>query len=188
MRILSERKKSFIILLSVYNKNTPFNQLFKNFYQIEGIAQFRNVREKSLRSGMPKRSTGVNTFIDLTNPKDFHRKLSYRKTLLQASQEIDRKVELEFFPLPFHAGPERQQVQRILKYIAKSLKQGQRVYIHAGDNLEGRTPLILACLLIQRGYSNEKALAKVNAFWSKTLHFLIRTPLSELQQKFILDW
>ena len=133
-------------------------------------------------------SMGINSFIDLTNPKDFHRKLSYRKTLLQASHEIDRKVEFEFFPLPYHTTPERQQVQRILKHITKSIRNSQRVYIHAGDNLEGRTPLILACLLIQRGYSSEKALEKVNAFWLKTLHFLIRTPLSDTQQKFILDW
>ena len=72
--------------------------------------------------------------------------------------------------------------------VPDRVRYGQRVYIHAGDNLEGRTPLILACLLIQRGYSSEKALEKVNAFWSKTLHFLIRTPLSDAQQKFILDW
>jgi hypothetical protein len=132
-------------------------------------------------------STGVNSFIDLTNPKDFHRKLPYRKTLLQASREIGSKVEVEFFRLPFGASPERQQVQRILKYITRALKARQKIYIHAGHNLEGRTPLILACLLIQRGDSAEKALAKVNAFWSKALHFLIRTPLSEAQQKFILE-
>lgn len=133
-------------------------------------------------------STGVNSFIDLTNPKDFHRKMSYRKTLLQASREIGRIVEVKFFPLPFRASPERLQVQQILKHINHSLKKRQRVYVHAGYNLEGRTPLILACLLIQRGYSAEKALAKVNAFWMKTLCFLIRTPLSEMQQNFILEW
>ena len=133
-------------------------------------------------------NTGVNSFIDLTNPKDFHRKFSYRKTLGQVSRELDRIVEVKFFPLPFRASPERLQVQQILKYVTHSLKKRQCIYIHAGYNLEGRTPLILACVLIQRGYSAEKALAKVNAFWMKTLHFLIRTPLSEVQEEFILDW
>ncbi len=133
-------------------------------------------------------STGVNSFIDLTYPKDFHRKLSYRKTLLQASREIGRSVEVKSFPLPFRASPDHLQVQQILKYVTRSLKKRQRVYIHAGYNLEGYTPLILACLLIQRGYSAKKALAKVNAFWEKTLCFLIRTPLSEAQEKFILNW
>jgi hypothetical protein len=133
-------------------------------------------------------STGINSIIDLTNSKDFHRKWSYRKTLLQVSREISRTVEVKVFPLPFRASPARQQVQQVIKHITQSLKKDARVYIHAGNNLEGRTPMILACLLIQRGYSAEKALTKVNAFWSKTLHFLIRTPLSESQHKFILDW
>jgi len=31
-------------------------------------------------------------------------------------------------------------------------------------------------------------LAKVNAFWMKTLHYLIRSPLSKSQQQFIFDW
>jgi hypothetical protein len=133
-------------------------------------------------------STGVNSFIDLTNHKDLHRKFSYLKTLHQAGREMGTIVDVKSFPLPFRASPERLQVQQILKYITHSLKKRQRIYIHAGYNLEGRTPLILACLLIQRGCSAEKALAKVNAFWMKTLHFLIRTPLSEAQVEFILDW
>jgi hypothetical protein len=133
-------------------------------------------------------STGVNSFVDLTNPKDFQWKFSYRTTLPQASQQIGRIVEVESFPLPFRASPKHLQIQQILRYVTRSLKKRQRVYIHAGYNLEGRTPLILACLLIQRGYSAEKALAKVNAFWMKALCFLIRTPLSEMQQNFILEW
>jgi hypothetical protein len=133
-------------------------------------------------------STGVNSFIDLTNAKDPHRKFSYRSALLHRSREIGRIVEVKSCPLPFRASPERFQVQQILKYVTHSLKKRQRIFIHAGYNLEGRTPLILACLLIQRGYSAEKALAKVNAFWVKTLCFLIRMPLSEAQEKFILNW
>jgi hypothetical protein len=133
-------------------------------------------------------NTGVNSIIDLTNPKDFHRKLSYRKTLQRVSREIGTIVEVKFFPLPFQASPEHLQVQQILKYITHLLKKRQRIFIHAGYNLEGRTPLILACLLIQRGYSAQKALAKVNAFWMKTLCFLIRTPLSEAQENLILAW
>ena len=59
---------------------------------------------------------------------------------------------------------------------------------HASYPLEGRTPLILACLLIERGYSVKKVLTKVNTFWSKTLPFLVCSPLSEAQQMFVLEW
>jgi hypothetical protein len=133
-------------------------------------------------------SSGINSLIDLTNAKDLHRKFSYRETLQEVSREIGRVVEVRSFPLPFRASPERLQVQHILEHINHLLKKRQRIYIHAGYNLEGRTPLILACLLIQRGCSAEKALAKVNTFWMKTLCFLIRMPLSETQQDFILEW
>ena len=101
---------------------------------------------------------------------------------------MDRQVKVDVFPLPFRTGPTRQQVRQVLEHITRALKSGEQIYIHAGHNLEGRTPLILACLLIQRGYATKEALTEVNAFWSKTLHFLIRTPLSEAQQDFILQW
>jgi hypothetical protein len=133
-------------------------------------------------------STGVNSVIDLTNPKDPHRKFSYRNALLHRSREIGRTVEVKSFPLPFRASPERSQVHQILKYVTHSLEKRQRIFIHAAYNLEGRTPLILACLLIERGYSAKEALAKVNAFWVKTLCFLIRMPLSKEQERFILNW
>jgi len=131
---------------------------------------------------------GINKFIDLTNPNDFHRSLSYHNFLLEIGQGMNRQVKVNLFPLPFRTHPTRQQVQQVLEHITRALKAGERIYIHAGHNLEGRTPLVLACILIQRGYSTEQALTEVNAFWSKTLHFLIWTPLSAAQQNFIRDW
>lgn len=133
-------------------------------------------------------SKNVSHFVDLTIPSEARRKFSYRKTLLQVSRDMKKKAEIEHFPLPFRVAPSRLQVRHALKYITRALKQGKRVYIHAGHNLEGRTPLILACLLIERGVSPKKALAKVNAFWMKTLHYLVCPPLSEEQKQFILDW
>ena len=132
--------------------------------------------------------TGINAFVNLTNTKDTYRKSPYLKTLAQVGREFHRNVEVETFPLPFRESPVKSQVDRVIKHIDRKLKAGQIIYVHAGYNLDGRTPLILACLLVKRGYSAKKALAKVNAFWMKTLHFLIRSPLSETQRQFILDW
>ena len=131
---------------------------------------------------------GITRLIDLTVPNEFDESLSYHNFLLETGQAIDRTIKIDSFPLPFRTQPTHQQVQQILEHITKALKAGERIYIHAGHNLEGRTPMILACLLIQHGYASEQALAEVNAFWSKTLHFLIRSPLSEAQQNFILEW
>lgn len=131
---------------------------------------------------------GITSFINLTHPKDKYRKFPYRKRLLEVSCESHTHIEIEEFPLSLRDVPDEQQVTRILKYIHRVTKAGRGVYIHAGYNLDGRAPLILACLLIERGYSPKRALAKVDAFWMKTLYFLIRSPLSEEQRQFVLNW
>lgn len=131
---------------------------------------------------------GITHFVDLAAPSELHQTVSYREALLQAGRDIKRKVEIQQFPLAFRGSPSALQVRHALKFIARSLKQGNRVYIHAGYNLEGRTPLVLACLLIERGYSAKQALAQAEDFWMKALHFLIRSPLTEEQRQFILDW
>jgi hypothetical protein len=132
--------------------------------------------------------TGVTRFIDLTNPHDHYRNFPYRDALRQASQSLAGTVEVQSFPLPFRTAPDRRRVQRIVSAITRLLQSKQRIYLHAGYPLEGRAPLILACLLITRGYSPKKALARVNAFWLKTLPFLVCSPLSEAQQQFVLEW
>ena len=131
---------------------------------------------------------GINSFVDLTNSKDFYRKISYRKTLIQVSREMGRRVEIKNYSLPFRSNPTKSQVKRAIKHIHRELKAGRGVFIHAGYNLDGRTPLVLACLLIERGYSAKKALAKVDAFWMKTLHYLICPPLRGAQEQFVLNW
>lgn len=132
--------------------------------------------------------TGINSFINLTNSKDLYRKIPYRKMLIQVSRETGRRVEIKNFSLPFRGIPTKSQVERVLKHINRELKAGRQVFVHAGYNLDKRTPLVLACLLIERGYSAKKALAKVNAFWMKTLHYLICPPLSGTQEQFVLNW
>jgi len=144
----------------------------------------RNSNEELFKDLLHK---GISRFVDLTIPSEAHGKFSYRETLLQVSRDMKKQVEIQHFPLAFRTAPSQLQVRHALKYITRALKQGHRVYIHAGHNLEGRTPLILACLLIERGYSAKKALAKVDVFWMKTLHYLIHSPLSEEQRKFVLD-
>jgi len=79
-------------------------------------------------------------------------------------------------------------VQYLVRELARSTRAEAQKGHHAGYPLEGRTPLILACLLIARGYSAKKVLAKVNAFWLKTLPFLVCSPLSDAQEKFVLEW
>jgi hypothetical protein len=131
---------------------------------------------------------GIDCFIDLTNHKDIHRKFPYRRELFRVRREMRRTVEIKTLPLPVRTAPDQAQIRRIMRTIQRSLNARKHIYIHAGYNLEGCTPLVLACLLMQRGLPGKDALAEVNAFWSKTLQFLVRTSLSEAQEQFILKW
>lgn len=131
---------------------------------------------------------GINSFVDLTNATDLNQKIPYRKTLQQVSDEIGEKVEIEKFPLPFCSDPTEPQVEQVLRHVDGELKAGRQVFIHAGYNLDGRAPLILACLLIERGWTAKKALANVNTFWMNALHYLVCPSLSGAQEQFVLNW
>lgn len=131
---------------------------------------------------------GIDSFLDLTNSKDFYRKCPYDKTLVQISREMGKKVEIKKLSMPFRQSPTKSQVEQVLKHIQHELKARRRIFIHAGYNLDARTPLILACLLIERGHPPKKALTEVNTFWMKTLHYLIVPPLNAEQEQFILNW
>ena len=149
------------------------------------IASDSRVKDQPFRDLL---SVGVDTFISLINPEDTHHKFPYRKVLTQICQESNKKVRIHMFPLPFQTSPTGAEMEHILKKINRELKAGKRIYLHAGHNMEGRTPMVLACWLIQQGASFEQAMAQVNDFWLETLPFLIRIPLTETQRQFIQDW
>lgn len=149
------------------------------------IASDSRVKDQPFRDLL---SAGVDTYISLINSEDAHNKWPYRKVLHQIYQESNKKIRIHVFPLPFQTSPTRAEMEKVLKKINRELKAGKRIYLHAGHNQEGRTPMVLACLLIQQGYSFEQALARVDDFWLKTLPFLIRNPLTEAQLQFIRGW
>jgi hypothetical protein len=133
-------------------------------------------------------SFGIDIYISLTDTEDITHKWPYEQALRQTCQESGKKASIHTFPLPFRAGPTLAEMALLLKKIVRLLKGGHRIYLHAGHNLDGRVPLVLACLLLQQGQSSDQALARVNSFWLETLPFLIRIPLTEAQRKFIAEW
>jgi hypothetical protein len=133
-------------------------------------------------------SFGIDLYLSLTDTEDVTHKWPYEQALRQTCQQSGKKASLQTFPLPFRAGPTLAEMALLLKKITRALKGGHRIYLHAGHNLDGRAPLVLACLLIQQGQSLDQAVARVNSFWLETLPFLIRLPLTGPQQMFIAEW
>ena len=133
-------------------------------------------------------SCGIDIYLSLTDAEDITHKWPYEQALRQACQESGKKASIQTFPLPFRAGLTLAEMALLLRKITRTLKAGHRIYLHAGHNLDGRVPLVLACLLIQQGQSLDQAFASVNNFWLETLPFLIRLPLTGPQRKFIVEW
>ncbi len=131
---------------------------------------------------------GIDSFISLVDAEDITHKWPYERALRKISKESTKKVNIQSLPLPYRAGPTLAEMVLLLKKLTRALKAGHRIYLHAGHNLDGRTPLVLTCLLILQGQSPDQALARVNSFWLETLPFLLHLPLAEAQQKFITEW
>lgn len=133
-------------------------------------------------------SRGVRYFVDLTVPREYHARWPYQDALAQANQELGLAAEHIRFPLGFRTAPDRQQMSALLQQIRTIIDTRRGIYVHAGHNLEGRTPMVLACLLINQGFDPQQALSQVTDFWLQTLPYLIRLPLSDSQRNFVTRW
>jgi len=131
---------------------------------------------------------GITNFVDLTTATDFNSRHPYQEPLALAGQQTSLEVEYIHFPLGFRRAPTRRQMSALLELIQSRLNAGQKIYLHAGHNLEGCAPLVLACLLVNQGVAPQDALRRVSDFWLKTLPYLIRLPLTEPQRQFVLNW
>lgn len=133
-------------------------------------------------------SRGVRCFLDLTTSSDYPARFPYQAALDQAGRELGLESEHIHFPLGFRNAPTRSRMSALLQQIGTILDAGQGLYIHAGHNLEGRVPMLLACLLIDQGFSPQQALSRVTDFWLPILPYLIRLPISDRQRQFVLRW
>ena len=131
---------------------------------------------------------GVRRIINLTNPGEYYTRWPYQEALNEASKKTGTAVEIIRFPLPFRTASTRRRLLDLITEIQSSLATGQGVYLHAGHNLEGRVPMVLACLLIHQGHAPQEALSTVTAFWLQVLPYLIRLPLTDAQRGLVLRW
>ena len=70
-------------------------QLWAGAYPMASDTQVKDQPFKDLLSA------GVDTFINLIGPEEAHVKWPYRRELSRVSKEIDKRVKVYSFPLPF---------------------------------------------------------------------------------------
>jgi atypical dual specificity phosphatase len=74
-------------------------------------------------------------------------------------------------PVDDMCAPSQAQIERIVKYIRARVIEGKRVAVSCAAGY-GRTATVLACYLVARGDSAEKAirtLVRVRPYWSETM-------------------
>jgi ADP-ribosylglycohydrolase/protein-tyrosine phosphatase len=100
---------------------------------------------------------GIDCFIDLTAPEE---RVAYREILPQGVHYVRK-------PIRDHGLPEDPAyMAEILTTIEHALAANRRVYLHCRAGI-GRTGMVVACLLIERGLAAEDALNEANRLWQR---------------------
>ena len=97
-------------------------------------------------------AAGVNTFIDLTQPRENE---SYRQLLPQEVQYLNK-------PIPDHDVPKKHaHMHDIQAALADALAADRCVYVHCRAGI-GRTGTVIGCHLVEQGLTGEAAFAELN--------------------------
>jgi ADP-ribosyl-[dinitrogen reductase] hydrolase len=102
-------------------------------------------------------AAGIDCFVDLTAPEE---RIAYRQVLPEGVHYVRK-------PIRDHGLPEDPaQMAEILTTIEHALVANRRVYLHCRAGI-GRTGMVVACFLMQRGLAAEDALDEANRLWQR---------------------
>lgn len=95
----------------------------------------------------------------------------------------------ETHPIADFGVPTPQGMRAILLSVRRALARGERAYLHCKAGI-GRTGTVVACILIDHGYTAEQALALLQRKWQamdKRLEEPV-TPETDAQRAFVAAW
>jgi protein-tyrosine phosphatase len=80
-------------------------------------------------------------------------------------------------------------MQAILDSVRQGLAQGEQMYLHCKAGI-GRTGTVVACILVDHGFTAEEALALLQRKWQSVdkLDAEPLTPETDAQRAFVLCW
>jgi hypothetical protein len=130
--------------------------------------------------------TGFNSYFDLTQPEELP---SYRDILQEEASLVSMSTAYQRFPIPDFGLPSPSHMKKILAALDGSLTAGKQIYLHCRGGV-GRTGTVVGCWLVQHGMPGPEALDRLVELYRNSLqsHFYPRSPETEEQVQFILDW
>jgi len=130
--------------------------------------------------------TGINTFIDLTQP---HELVPYEAVLKEQARIYEVDAIYHRFGIHDHNVPSLGTMVAILDTIDNALNVGRNVYVHCWGGV-GRTGIAVGCYLVRHGNTNEQALAQVNKLYKTrpSNPYFSYSPENNEQIEFVLNW
>jgi len=131
---------------------------------------------------MAMQAAGIQRFIDLTGPAD-------PVPAYQPGPVGGLPAQRESHPITDFGVPTAAGMRDILDSVRLALAQGERLYLHCKAGI-GRTGTVVACILVDHGFTADEALALLQRKWQSVdkRHAEPVTPETDAQRAFVAAW
>jgi ADP-ribosylglycohydrolase len=130
---------------------------------------------------------GVRRFVDLTEEGESGLK-PYAATLQRVAERRGIPVEYERHPIPDVNVPHDAATMRaILDVLAQAEREASPAYVHCWGGV-GRTGTVVGCHQVERGYSVQRALARIEELRHGTSKAHRPSPETPAQSDFVRTW
>jgi hypothetical protein len=131
---------------------------------------------------MAMQAAGIQRFIDLTGPAD-------PVPAYQPGPVGGLPAQRESHPITDFGVPTAAGMRDILDSVRLALARGERLYLHCKAGI-GRTGTVVACILVDHGFTADEALALLQRKWQSVdkRHAEPVTPETDAQRAFVAAW
>jgi protein-tyrosine phosphatase len=129
---------------------------------------------------------GINTFIDLTHPREL---APYESILKERAQIRGMNSSYHRFAIRDHGVPSTEMMTNILDTMDEALGSGNNIYVHCWGGV-GRTGITVGCYLVRHGSTNQQALLRVNELYKTRASnaYYPNSPETPEQIEFVRNW